>query len=326
MHALEEHDVDGIFLASGMEHHPEALRKLEKKAAIIGNDPQRLRLCENKERLFEVADSLGIKHPLTRRVQTVDEALDAAEELGYPAVLKPAFGGGGIGIKLASSPREVGRCFRRALLAGDGKSAYVQEYVHGTDASTSVLSNGEEARCLTVNEQIIGEKRLGVPRRFGYCGNVVPLNEPKLWGRLAEDSETICRELGLVGSNGVDFVLHRDEPYLIEVNPRFQGTMGCVERLLGINLVKEHIRACEGKLGKYRKLRGFSAKLILYARHRVKAPDLARVQGVVDIPPQGAEVARGKPLCSVLSFGETRSWVLGDAFRRAREVYRLCMI
>lgn len=318
--ALEAYNVDAILLTSGMEHDLRFVEELGKKAQIIGNDTTRLETCKNKEKLFRIADKLGIPYQLTRRVRKLDEALEAAQDIGYPVVLKPAFGGGGIGIRLAKSPEELERSFRRVLSAGDNESLYVQQYIRGIDVSTSILSNGDEARCLTVNEQIIGDKRLGVPRPFGYCGNVIPLDKPEFESRIAEDSRAICEEIGLVGSNGVDFVLS-DRPYLMEINPRFQNTIDCIEGLLRINLVDEHIRSCKGELGNYGPPRGYSAKLILYAWGHVWVPNLTGIRDIVDIPPEGS-ITKGCPICSVLKFGMTRNKTVGEAYATASEVQK----
>jgi hypothetical protein len=198
----------------------------------------------------------------------------------------------------------------------------VQQYIQGVDASTSILSSGDEARCLTVNEQIIGDKRLGVPRPFGYCGNVIPLGEHKFARKIAEHSEALCEKIGLVGSNGVDFVLS-DQPYLMEINPRFQNTIDCVEGLLEINLVREHIQACGGEVGEYKQPKGYSVKLILYAKEDIEVPDLTRVPDVVDITPQGSIVRRGHPICSILKFGKNRDKTIADAYALAGKVPKL---
>jgi hypothetical protein len=320
--ALKAHDVDAILLASGTEHDPKFIGALGRKARIIGNDAARLEICKDKKKLFRTADRLGIPHPLTRKVRRRDEALEAAQDIGCPVVLKPAFGGGGIGIRLARSPEELGRHYGMVLSAGDNESLYVQQYIQGVDASTSILSSGDEARCLTVNEQVIGDKRLGVPRPFGYCGNVIPLGEHKFARKIAEHSEALCEEIGLVGSNGVDFVLS-DQPYLMEINPRFQNTIDCVEGLLEINLVREHIQACGGEVGEYKQPKGYSVKLILYAKEDIEVPDLTRVPDVVDITPQGSIVRRGHPICSILKFGKNRDKTIADAYALAGKVSKL---
>lgn len=325
LEVLEIYDVDAVLLASGTEHYPELVEKLARRADVVGNKPAQLELCKDKEKLFHIAKKLGIPCPCTRKVRKLTDALRAAESIGYPVVLKPAFGGGGIGIWRARSPEELRRFFWRVLKVGDARTLYVQQYIRGTDASASVLSNGDEARCLTVNEQIIGDKRLGVPRPFGYCGNIIPLVARQgVMMKIAEYSRALCNEIGLVGSNGVDFVLSRDEPHLMEVNPRFQGTIDCVEGLLGINLVEEHIRSCRGELGRWREPKGYSVKLILYARGDVKIPNLTRFPDIVDIPMERLTVRKGKPICSVLKFSDSRRKAIADAFTTAREIYLIC--
>lgn len=322
MSALETHEVDAILIGSGMEHDRTYLKELDKRAEIIGNKISNFELCDDKEKLFGLADELGIPHPPTKRVRSLDKALRVAEDIGYPIVLKPAFGGGGIGIKLVTSPEELKSSFEKVLAFGDGETMYVQKYIRGIDASASVLSNGVESRCLTINEQIIGDRRLGVPRRFGYCGNVIPLDaRPELASRIAEYSEMICREVGLLGSNGVDFVLS-GEPFLVEVNPRFQNTLDCLEGLLGINLVREHILSCRGELSEYPKPRSCSAKLILYAKKDFRVPDLRKFRDLVDIPREGSIIKKGRPVCSVLKFGERRREVIRDAYALADGVQR----
>jgi hypothetical protein len=319
--ALEVHDVDAILLTSGTEHDPKFAEELGKVAEIIGNERAQMQTCENKEKLFRVADRLGIPIPPTKRVNNLNDALNAAEDIGYPIVLKPAFGAGGRGIRFVRSPEELERFYEEPLSAGDNTTLYVQKYVRGVDASTSVLSNGDEARCLTVNEQIIGDERLGAPEPFGYCGNVVPLSKQKFADKIAEYSEAICAEIRLVGSNGVDFVLS-DKPYLMEVNPRFQNTIDCIEGLLKINLVEEHIRACRGEVGKYKQARGCSVKLILYAKENSKIPDLKEIPNIVDIPIAGGTITKGKPICSVLKFGRERRGVIADAYDVTSKVYK----
>ncbi len=321
LRALESYEVDAIILTSGMEHNPEHVKKLGGLAKIIGNKTTQMEFCKDKKRLFQMADGLGIPYPKTKLVRKPDEAIKAANDIGYPVVLKPAFGGGGINVRLVRSQGDLEIFFSQILSAGDNRTLYVQQLVRGIDASASVLSNGKEARCLTINRQIIGDKRLGVSGPFGYCGNIIPLTvKRELSNKITEYSKSLCTEIGMIGSIGVDFVLS-DKPYLIEVNPRFQNTIDCVEGLLSINLLREHIRACGGELCKYGRSKGFSAKLILYAKEDVKTPDLGRLSQIVDIPRKGSTVKKGRPICSMLNFGMDRGSLIVDAYKTADRVY-----
>jgi predicted ATP-grasp superfamily ATP-dependent carboligase len=111
------------------------------------------------------------------------------------------------------------------------------------------------------------------------------------------------------------------------VNPRFQGSLECVERVLGINLVDAHVKAClEGTLPLLeRKRRTCCVRLILYTRQRSMAPDLNNLEEVRDIPLLGAVVEQGEPLCSVVSEGRTRGSALGKAMLLAHRIYAVTL-
>lgn len=318
LRVLEEREVDAVLCTSGMEHQPHLLRELERRGLLVGNSWERMERARGD--LSRVASRLGIPFPPTEEARSPEEAGERGEELGYPVVLKPLRGGGGRGIVLARSRREAEKGFEVAS-SGRGR-VLVQKYVEGRNASASLMCGGEEAVCLTVNEQLIGDSSLGAPGPFYYCGGVVPL-EGEGVGKVREYAEALGSTLRLRGSNGLDFVVRGEEPWVVELNPRFQGTLEQVEAVLGINLVEEHLRWCEGGGGRYGETRGVVAKLVLYAPRELPAPDLRRFPGVVDLPWKGQRVGRGQPLCSVLGAGPRREEALGEARRTAGEILRL---
>jgi predicted ATP-grasp superfamily ATP-dependent carboligase len=159
---------------------------------------------------------------------------------------------------------------------------------------------------------------------FGYCGNIVPLKvDGSIFEKCKAIAEKIASHFSLIGSNGIDIVISSNGvPYVIEVNPRFQGTLGCVEKVLGINLVESHMRAClYGELPTVRSPSKFCTRLILYAPKRVFAPDLAALQDAVDIPLPNSIIEEGEPLCSILAGGKSRNSSFRKAESLARRIY-----
>lgn len=311
---------DLILLGSGLDDRPDLWEGLRRIAPIYGNDARALAVARNRVRLFDLARSLGISCPLTIEAHGVEECVRAADEIGYPVVVKPLAGSGGWGIDIAHDGRDVARLCRRR------ESALIQEYVRGTDASSSVLCDGDECRVVTVNEQLIGRRRLGTRRPFGYCGNVVPLEAPRGVVRaIREASRALGEALGLVGSNGIDWVVRPNGvPVLMEVNPRFQATLECIEMVTGTNLVEAHIEACRGELpGRDVETRGFAAKMIVFATSKGVVGDLTRVLDLHDIPRPGIVVSRGEPVCTVQTWGGSRAEAVERAWERVREVRRL---
>jgi predicted ATP-grasp superfamily ATP-dependent carboligase len=109
-----------------------------------------------------------------------------------------------------------------------------QEYINGTHASVSLISTEHEAISVSVNEQLIGLDSVYAPGPFAYCGNISPFvtkssERMRIRTQMSEIAEFLTTELGLVGSNGIDFVVTDDVPFVIEVNPRFQGSLDTVE-------------------------------------------------------------------------------------------------
>jgi predicted ATP-grasp superfamily ATP-dependent carboligase len=131
--------------------------------------------------------------------------------------------------------------------------------------------------------------------------------------------------LGLVGSNGFDFVVAKDgTPYFMEVNPRFQATIEAFELTTGANLVRLHLDACNGRLPSTspRSLRT-CARVIVYARQRCRVPDLASFRDVVDVSVPGSLADRGDPICTVNHVGVKRADALKGAWQTIDAIYRL---
>jgi predicted ATP-grasp superfamily ATP-dependent carboligase len=258
----------------------------------------------------------------------INEAKIQAKDMGYPVVLKPTKGFAGMGIRKADNINSLEREYAY-LDNWNTQGILIQEFVEGTHASASFLASKKGVKVLTVNEQLLGLKEVFQVEPFGYCGNIVPLTVSDL--ALAKCKKIviqISQRFNLLGSNGIDFVLDEDgTPNLIEVNPRFQGTLECVEQVLGINLVNLHLEACQiGSIPRdIYKPKQFCSRLILYAPQKVTVPDLTRMMKVRDIPIPSSIVEGGEPLCSIISSGESRKSSLKSAMNKAEKIYKLLL-
>jgi predicted ATP-grasp superfamily ATP-dependent carboligase len=312
--------LDGILLASGLEDSPTQLRALKDLAPILGNPLSVIAKVRNKEDFFDILAKRNICCPETVQANGIEEAEEAVSELGYPVIVKPMNGFGGGDVKLIQDSVAL-----RSAISGENE-VLVQEYVQGVAASASVIGTGKESAVLTLNEQILGVQQLGASGPFTYCGNIVPLVAAD--GTLKK-CEAVCTEvstaLGLVGSNGVDFVLDESgQPWIVEVNPRFQGTAECVEKVLGINLVEAHITACGGRLTHHPEVSpSYCTRLVLYGRQRCSVPDLSIFTEVRDIPFPGVIIEKGEPVCSIVTEGRTKAQSFGRAGELAGQIYDL---
>ncbi len=170
-------------------------------------------------------------------------------------------------------------------------------------------------------------REVGQREPFGYCGNVVPLSATAaITDACKKVVEKVILHFGLVGSNGVDLVISEEGvPYVMEVNPRFQGTLECVERVLETNIVKAHVQACtQGKLPTIvREPLIFCVRLILFAPQRSIIPNLSTVKGVRDIPLPGVIIEKGEPVCSIVVEGTNRDSTLRKAKKLTKSIFKL---
>ena len=323
---LKRHEIDAVLLSSGLDDSSDILFELNELGPILGNHPSVIEKIRDKKKFFCELDRLGIPHPETAVAEDLEEAKGESKDIGYPIVVKPSSGFGGAGIRKAKDFHELERAFREASLLD--KKVLIQKYISGTHASASLLSSINGAITLTLNEQLIGMHELGQREPFGYCGNVVPLSAPR---RVVEECksvvERVARHFGLIGSNGVDLVISKEGiPYVIEANPRFQGTLECVERVLGMNMVEAHAKACvQGVLPTIlKKTSVFWARFILFAPQRLVAPELNTLGGVSDIPLPGVILEEGEPLCSLIIEGPNKDYLLQKASKTIETIRNSC--
>ena len=320
----EEERIDAVLLSSGLDDAFDVLKEIEGIAPILGNDPEVINTVRDRVKFFKELKRLGIPHPHTELVRDLEEAKRQTRDIGFPVVIKPMEGFAGSGIRKVDDVRRLEEEFTRLENWGVG-GVLMQEYVDGIHASVSFMASSRDARVLTVNEQLLGIKELFQTEPFGYCGNIVPLGVDEPTRAACERITTkISRRFNLSGSNGIDLVISEDGTLnLIEVNPRFQGTLECVEEVLGLNLVKLHVEACvKGSLPKeIDKPYNFCTRLILFASEDMATPDLSVWSGVRDIPVPGSIVEEGEPLCSVVSTGGSKEASLENAKTKAESIY-----
>ena len=287
-------EVDHIIPISGVS--PTDFKKSDRKK-ILGNKD--IENVEDKFRFYnEIKDEFLT--PMTFNVSDIDEALEINDN--YPKVqfiLKPLQGSGGYNINLLNN----GMDFEL-----NGEKFIMQEFVKGISLSSSVLSSESESKSI-VNSRLLTMNDFGNENSFIYVGNILPLTGKSIMakvddiGSIADEmkstSENLIEKFGLVGSNGVDYILNERGLHVIEINPRIQGTFECVERTFGINMLEAHIKACQGEIIDIPKAKCYTYKKIIYSPARMKyAP--VDLDNIYDLPHIGSITEKGEPLLTII--------------------------
>ncbi|MHA1377856.1 MAG: ATP-grasp domain-containing protein [Candidatus Helarchaeota archaeon] len=318
-------NIDGIVIGSGLDDRPDLWEELNSLAPVYGNSPPVLKRARSVLNLFEEVKRKKISCPVTRLVTTEEDAVKATMDINLPVVLKPMAGAGGVNIRIAYNKEQLKYYYNEIRNNTKNEQVLIQEYIKGVDISSMTLSSDKEHRILSINKQLIGVKEVRAPSNFSYCGNFIPFKTTENVSKNIESaSEKIAQLLGLKGINGTDFVLKEENPFLMEVNPRFPGTFELVENILEVNLLKIHINACKGKLPLKRfPYLKYGLKFIVFSDGEHTLPELSSIENLYDIPFPGTKVNKGSPICTIQTFGSSPNQINLIAKDRIKEIYSL---
>ena len=305
--------VDLIVLGPGFEHLGGWVEEITGNVPVLNNPPNIFTSISDKAWLADKLKLLNLPHPFTVPLDSLKTPGDWTG--GYPAIIKPRSGAGGMENKLVSNLEDL--TMTMAVL--ECGQYLLQEYIKGTVASVALISTKKQAAAIAVNEQLAGIDTLtGMP--FAYCGNITPyISEHNDWMR--ETSINLAKELELIGSNGVDFIITDKGPVVLEVNPRFQGSIDTVEQSTGLNIFRLHHESFQGKLPVYGDSHCFSIKTIFFAPQRLVVEKrgydyLVQCHNegtAADIPSEGTVCEKDDPVVSFLSDGNSRMEVVRQA-------------
>jgi predicted ATP-grasp superfamily ATP-dependent carboligase len=294
---------DGVAYLAGFENHPEAVEQLAKGRALWGNAPGVLGRVRDPATVSRAFREQGHAAP---EVRLRDPAPPGGRWL-----VKPLGRGGGHGI---------------AFYAGRlPEGSYLQEFVDGVSGSVVFLADGNDSVVLGVSRQLIGDERFGATG-FRYCGSILGAAPPE--SGAGELARSATRAFGLVGVNGIDFIVRDGEPWPVEINPRWTASVELAEQALGWPAFRAHHAACaSGTLpGKdaVKPRPGALGKAILFARYAVRVGDTGDwpARGIRDVPRPGGTIPAGHPVCTVFAESpadEPCSRALGQAAARVYE-------
>ena len=330
----DENEIDKIVLTTGINTKDFSGEFKNFRKIVRGN-----KNTESVDNKFKFYNKLKNKFdvPLTFQPSDVGELNEILQQhSNNQFILKPLQGSGGLGIFLLNNEscnelKQLDEICQNISL----ENYILQEYIEGTNVSSSILSSHDDRKNL-INSRLITEHDLGNDS-YEYSGNILPLDEnsfrmfndnrteinaDELNDEMKNISEDLIKEFGLIGSNGVDYILDNDgELKVIEINPRFQGTYELVENVLDINLLDAHIKACEGEIIDIPNPKQYSFKKIIYARKQINIGNL-NIPNVYDIPYEGVKIEKDQPLVTIISSNKDLETTINDVKIAEDEVYK----
>lgn len=258
MNIIKVENPIGVVVAFGGQTAIKLTKFLDSKGiTILGTSADGIDTAEDRERFDELLEKFHISRPKGSGVKTMEEALAAADRLGYPVLLRPSYVIGGQGMTIARNDADT-RTYMAAILAGGIENpVLVDKYMPGIELEVDVISDGTDVLIPGIMEHI---ERAGI-----HSGDSIAVYPPynldgKMQDRICEMSRKLALALGTKGLVNIQYLIYGGELYVIEVNPRASRTVPYISKVTDLPLVEIASRVMLGE-----KLNNLGYKPGLYA-------------------------------------------------------------
>ena len=213
---------------------------------ILGTSADSVDAAEDRERFDEILEKCHIDRPRGKTVFTVDEALKAADEVGYPVLVRPSYVLGGAGMEIALNAGEIKRYIGHITSQFDIEDhpILIDKYLAGKECEVDAICDDEGILIPGIMEHV---ERAGV--HSGDSISIYPPQKikPAMQERIVEYSKRLAKALKVKGLMNIQFIVYEDEVYVIEVNPRSSRTIPYISKVTGIPLVDVATNVIIGK-------------------------------------------------------------------------------
>lgn len=235
----------GVVAAFGGQTAIKLTHALQKAGVrIMGTSADMIDAAEDRERFDAAMERNGIKRPKGCTVMTTEEALQAANTLGYPVLVRPSYVLGGQNMIIAYQDSDIVEYMKIILAQGIENPILIDQYLMGIEAEADAICDGEDVLIPGIMEHV---ERSGV-----HSGDSIAVYPAwnltgNLYQRLIEVTRLIALELGTVGLINIQYIVYHNEVYVIEANPRASRTVPYISKVTGVPMVDLAVRAMLGE-------------------------------------------------------------------------------
>ncbi|HYA94693.1 MAG TPA: ATP-grasp domain-containing protein, partial [Terriglobales bacterium] len=217
---------------------------------IIGTSPESIDLAEDRKRFGKLLDELTIPQPPGAIATSIEEAVTGANRVGYPVLVRPSYVLGGRAMQIAYDDEAVIRYMKEAVEYSQERPVLIDHFLEAaTEVDVDALSDGEDVVIGGIMQHI---EEAGIHSGDSSC--VLPAVDipERHMATMRDYTFRLARALRVIGLVNIQYAIHRDKVYVLEVNPRASRTVPYVSKATGVPLAKIAARLMTG-----RKLREF---------------------------------------------------------------------
>ncbi|HET7559148.1 MAG TPA: carbamoyl-phosphate synthase large subunit, partial [Limnochordia bacterium] len=256
LHVVEREKPEGVVVQFGGQTAINLAEPLANAGVkIMGTPLASIDASEDREKFDALLETLGIPRPAGKTVTRADQAVPAAQTLGYPIVVRPSYVLGGRAMEIVYNDAELSDYMTRAVKVSPRHPVLMDRYLLGREIEVDAICDGETVVIPGVMEHI---ERAGV-----HSGDSIAVYPTQ--SLTAEEKQTvvdyttrIALELGVIGLVNIQYVLYKGKIYVLEVNPRSSRTVPFLSKVTGVPMVPAAMRAI---LGTSLKAQGYESGL-----------------------------------------------------------------
>ena len=224
-----------INLAAGLDAHG---------VRVLGTTVKDLDRAENRELFDQAIKKLGLKQPQGDTATTPEQVKEIAHRLGYPVLVRPSYVLGGRAMEIIYSADELDEYLSQHAPANGDHPILVDAYLEGKECEVDAICDGENVLIPGIMEHI---EQAGI-----HSGDSMAVYPPqsfsqKIKEQIVEITAKLAVELKCVGIMNIQFIVHQDEVYVLEVNPRASRTVPFLSKITGIPMAQVATRAIMGE-------------------------------------------------------------------------------
>lgn len=207
---------------------------MDRGVKIVGTDCEAIEKAENRDSFEKILKSLNIPQPKGQAVTNIEDGLKAANEIGYPVLVRPSFVLGGRAMQIVSKDEHLKHYLKTAVEIDEDKPVLVDKYIQGKEVEVDAICDGRDVFVPGIMELV---ERTGV--HSGDSISVYPTFSisDKVKGIILQYAKKLGLGIGIIGLYNIQFIVDEHEDvYIIEVNPRSSRTVPFLSKATGYSL------------------------------------------------------------------------------------------
>ncbi len=243
---IERENPDGVIVHFGGQTPLKLANALTKIGAkIIGTTAEVIDLAEDRKKFSKFVEDAGLLQPENGTAVEVTEAVEIAERIGYPVLVRPSFVLGGRGMRIVYSSAELKKYMNTAVEVSNDAPVLIDRFLdRAIELDVDCICDGKEVYIGGIMQHI---EEAGVHSGDSSCSLPPVSISDELIKELESKTKIMALNLGVIGLMNVQYAIHKGEIYLIEVNPRASRTVPFVSKATGMPLAKVATRVMWGE-------------------------------------------------------------------------------